>query len=317
MKKVSEFDDILNECLERLFEGETVEQCLADYPEYAVELEPLLRTAMDAREVTAIKPRSEFRDRARYQFQAAVREMEPRTGRGFFSWQPRWVMVIAAVVALLVAGGGTVAAASNSLPDEPLYPVKLATEAVRLALTPSALGKAELYVKLADKRVDEIIKMADKGKLKQVERATERLNTQLIAMANLAVPAPALVPEPGAEEPTRQMEAPLLQELPSEEAPPPIIELPPRAAEKAPVAVPRAPGQREDTGRVEIAVEPDELTEPAEQALLKMLVSRRAVENTQALQAVLERVPESLKPALRRALEVLGAGYEEALRNLE
>ena len=95
---------------------------------------------------------------------------------------------VVVVIALLLAGSGTVAAAGNSMPDEPLYPVKLATETVRLTLTPSALGKAELYVKLADKRVAEIIKMADKGKVKQVENAAERLNTQLIAMASLAVP---------------------------------------------------------------------------------------------------------------------------------
>ena len=188
MKKAKEFDNILDECLERvLLKGETIEQCLAGQPEYAAELEPLLRTALDTKEATAIKPRSEFRERASYQFQAALREMEPQKARGFFSWQPQWVTAVIVVVILLMAGSGTVVAAVDSLPGEPLYQVKLATESVRLALTPSALGKAELYVELADKRVAEMIELADEGKVEEVEQAAELLSTHLVAMADLDV----------------------------------------------------------------------------------------------------------------------------------
>ena len=46
MENNKQFNTILDECLERLLTGqETVEQCLQRYPEYATELEPLLRTA--------------------------------------------------------------------------------------------------------------------------------------------------------------------------------------------------------------------------------------------------------------------------------
>ena len=46
-------DDVLNECIERLAAGETVEQCLASYPDYAVELEPMLRTSASTMNVAA------------------------------------------------------------------------------------------------------------------------------------------------------------------------------------------------------------------------------------------------------------------------
>jgi len=187
--KEREFDDLLEECLGRVLRGEPIESCLADYPEHAPQLGPLLLTALDTRQAAAIRPRPEFRERARYQFQAALRDMEPKEHRGFFNWQPRWVTAVVAVFAVLVIGSGTVAAAGNSLPGEPLYSVKLATEAVRLAFTPSDLGKAELYARFADKRVDEIIAIADKGNTEQVEMATERMNSQLVAMANLVGPA--------------------------------------------------------------------------------------------------------------------------------
>ena len=44
MKKSSDFENILDECLEQLIKGGTVEQCLESYPERVLELEPLLRT---------------------------------------------------------------------------------------------------------------------------------------------------------------------------------------------------------------------------------------------------------------------------------
>jgi hypothetical protein len=185
MNKEKEFENILDECLERVMRGEDIQACLAQYPEHAAELEPLLKTASITRKAVDVQPRAEFRQKAAYEFQAAIRNMPVKESRNFFKLQVRWVMPVAIVLVVLMAGSGTLVAANNSLPDEPLYTVKLATEAVQLAFTPSDLGKAELYAKFADKRVEEIIVLADKGEAKQIDTATERMNTQLIAMANI------------------------------------------------------------------------------------------------------------------------------------
>jgi hypothetical protein len=92
MRKNEQFNDILNECLDRILKGQTVEECLQKHPAEAQELEPLLRTALAARVASTIKPRPEFKSRARYEFQAAVRNLETgKTRRPFFSgWQWRW-----------------------------------------------------------------------------------------------------------------------------------------------------------------------------------------------------------------------------------
>ena len=203
MKKGKEFDNILDECLERLLvKGETIEQCLASYPKQADELEPLLRTAQAAKQASAIQPRPEFRARARYQFRSALREAASKS-RPLFGWLPRWATIVTAVLIFLLAGGSTVAAAGNSMPDEPLYPVKLATEQIRLRLTPSKLAKAQLYASFADKRVLEIARMAKEGKPEQVEKTGRRLDNHLAKIASLAeaqrergeaVRAPALAP---------------------------------------------------------------------------------------------------------------------------
>jgi len=206
MNKNRKFDDILDECLERLLaKGETLEQCFQRYPEQAAELRPLLETALATKRASAIEPRSEFRAKARYQFHSALQALESK--RPLFSWLPRWATVVAIALALLlVGGGGTVAAAAGSMPDEPLYPVKIASEQVRLVFTPSSLSKAELYASLADKRVAEIIHVANKGDARRVELTTQRLNYVLTRIAVLVsaqmeeggikrVPLPALAPD--------------------------------------------------------------------------------------------------------------------------
>jgi len=209
MKKTEEFDNILDECLQRLLDGDSIEQCLADYPAFAYELSPLLHTAMEAKMAASVQPRPEFRERARYQFQQALRDIdfkpERSRGRMAFAW-PRWATAVAVFVAMVVALGGTSFASAGSLPDDTLYGVKRATESVRMAFTFTDLGKAELYVRLADERVNEIIRMADEGKLEHVEETTDLLNEQLIAMSNLGdwekgAPAEEEAAMLGAEEP--------------------------------------------------------------------------------------------------------------------
>ena len=279
--KNKEFDNILDECLERLLvKGETIEQCLASYPEQATELEPLLQTALAAKKVSAIHPRPEFRARARYQFHSALREVGTKRGLRFFGWQPRWATAVAMVLIMLLAGSGTVAAAGNSMPDEPLYPVKLATEQVRLRLTPSNLGKAQLYVNFADKRVLEIARMAEVGKPELVERTARRLDTHLAMIAYLVSPP--------------EQEEAVLMAPPAEEAPAP-----------PPTKAPGPPGETD--GR------PVPTREINRRARLRAAVANYAIHHPAALRAVLNRAPESAKPALRRAIAISVARYEKAL----
>ena len=335
MKKRKEFENILEECLERILTGgETIEQCLMSYPEQAIELEPLLQTALSTKETLAIKPRPEFRERARYQLRAALQEMEEKRQRrfAFFRWQPRWATAVIVVLILVLASGGTVAAASGSMPDEPLYPVKLATERVQLAFTPSALGKAELYAKLADKRVAEIIKMADKGKLEQMERTARRLNTQLVVMVSLVGPAeraPAALtalPEaaqeaplpPVAEEPRKKKPGAVMAPAPSVAEEPPRRKPEVRVAPAQPIpqeapalqpAPPPAPAEQAGTGV-------DKGTEVTRRAKLRMIVARNVVRHREAFRAALERAPESARPALLRAIAASDAEYEKVLEIL-
>lgn len=70
------------------------------------------------------------------------------------------VATIILIVSLLFGGGGaTLAMAQSSLPDQPLYGVKTAVEAIRMDLTANPDSRLELALKFADQRAEEIQKM--------------------------------------------------------------------------------------------------------------------------------------------------------------
>lgn len=288
MKRSRKFENVLDECLERLLvKGETVEQCLRSFPGHTDEFKPLLETALAIKKASAIPPRPEIRDKARYQFYAALQRIEPKKSRLVFGWQPLWATVAAIILVLLLAGGGTVAAAGGSMPDELLYPVKLATEQAQLALTPSALGKAELYDKLADRRVIEIVRMAGEGKPEQIERTAQRLDAYLTKIADLSSTqgvTGGVAMAPAVEEVLTAKEAP--------------------AVEKAPLMSERAGGGKEK------GIRDDRRTR------LRETVVSHASEHSARLRALLKTVPESARPALLRAIAVSEIGYEKALKSL-
>ena len=181
---VEPFENILNESLERLRQGESVEQCLARYPQQAAELAPLLRVAADFQKASsAVKPRPEFKARARYELQSQLHAKERKTEpkkTSFIHWMPRWAVAVASVILIfLIAGTGTVAASTSSMPDDTLYPVKLAAEQVRLGLTRGDIKKARVNVRLADRRVKEIIYLARSGDSRRLNKALLRLEGHL------------------------------------------------------------------------------------------------------------------------------------------
>jgi len=323
MKKTREFDNILNECLERiLVRGETVESCLLNYPEQAAELELLLETALASKEASVIKPRSEFRQRARHQFHSALQQMEIEKERRTFSWLPQWATAVAAVlIVLLVGGGGTVAAANDSMPDEPLYPVKLSVEAVRLAFTPSAMGKAEMYVQLADERIEEIEAMAAKGKAEQVEQTADRLNNHLVAMAGLVAPQEAAIQKRD----SATLQAPALPESATPEVATEVTESATEEAPKVAVEETSQPSMRgaPDTpgaagrGRGNAGSVKDEDSKADKRTELEVILSRNAVAHGNALQAMLKKAPDSVKDALQQAIIETDSGYQQVLEAID
>jgi hypothetical protein len=227
---------------------------------------------------------------------------------------------------------------------------------MRLVLTTSPTGKAELHTEYADKRVDEIIKMADKGNVQQVVKTTERMNDNLASVARLIQPdtdtgaSEEIAPQPLMNTPAdmkstnvtvASMPAPVTgvigpaaTRVPAPvTAPAPALTLKPtptatpNTAAKAPSATVKTPSTAAKAPSSFFKVTPApvarsvtaNVTKQAvtEKVNLKTTVSRQAEKNDQALQEALKKAPDSVKPALEKAIKDAQKGYEEALKDKE
>ena len=154
-------NEILDNYLERiLVDGETVNDCLKSYSEQADEIEPLLKTALATHKVSlTIEPNPQFRAQVKQRFLQEARTIGEKKSRSAFSFfRPRWATAVVSIsLALLLAFSGMVVVAGNSMPGEAIYSVKLAMEQVMLNFAFSDEAKAEAYIKLADRRIEEII----------------------------------------------------------------------------------------------------------------------------------------------------------------
>ncbi len=190
-------EDLVQACLESIESGqETIESILARYPDQADEL----RSALDAAawlssRADLLNPRPGFvmASRARLveqiQREAAAQQtvLVERTN----IWQAlrnlvfqsqmtyRLVLMLFLVLAIFTLTGGAVLAASDTLPGDPLYPVKLAYEKVQLSVSLSTVANANLHIEFAQRRLVEIQKSVEAGRYEPVKVAVDDMQWQV------------------------------------------------------------------------------------------------------------------------------------------
>lgn len=90
------------------------------------------------------------------------------------------------ILSLALGGSGaTVAAAQNSLPDEPLYSLKVMSEDARLGLAAGSQSEYQLALEFANRRAEEICAMLQAGKVppEAVQTRYQNLVEQAIRLA--------------------------------------------------------------------------------------------------------------------------------------
>jgi len=169
--------EILEQCRVRLARGETTESCLAAYPDHADELRELLPLAARVQQLSH-GPNPHYAALARRRFQttlAAARENQARErtarNRGPFGFLGRLALPLALVLVLSLSGIGLVQASDSSLPDNPLYTVKRASENVGQILQRTPEGRIEYAILLASRRRNELM-VAEKLKKPTTLRLT-------------------------------------------------------------------------------------------------------------------------------------------------
>lgn len=293
MARITEFENILNDCFDRIITGETIESCLKSYPNFAVELEPLLKTAQETISAAAIDPSPEFRQRAANEFQAAIRNMPVKQGLTF-KWQLRWVLPIAIILVLLTAGSGTVVAATNALPDSPLYSIKMATESVQLAFTFSDEGKADLYGRFIDYRVEEIVQMVKKGDMALVIVVTDHMNSDMQAIAALGIQGNRAFFAAD----YHGLSAALGQSQNSTENNPPSDD------------------NKMNNNPAAASIVPSTLPAMTDTDLLIQRLLDDMNRNLQILEDQLQTAPAQFKPAIQHAIDVIQDGYWQVINSL-
>lgn len=158
---------ILDHCLDEIKKGKSVEDCLKMYPNFASELEPLLRLATDIEKLPKPEPRKEAINSTLIKIgEAIVSEKERKVGKKVFHWPfmltPAVARALAIVVVFIIAVGSMATISTRSLPGSWLYPVKLTTEKVQFAFIRNPEGKAELRLTFADKRLNELIQTVER-----------------------------------------------------------------------------------------------------------------------------------------------------------
>ncbi len=161
-------DTILAECLTALESGATVEQCLRRYPQEAEELCPLLEMWAALQQIPPAPtphPAVIAHGKARM-FEAVERRFAPQPRRSLFGSLrlPRWALAVAMIVIVAMGMAGTTTLAASALPGDLLYPVKTATESLRLFFTLSPEARAELEAELQAERLEELEDVLAEGR---------------------------------------------------------------------------------------------------------------------------------------------------------
>ena len=178
--------EIVEECRQRLARGESLDNCLAEYPEHAAELAHLLPIAIVAKAL-AEDPDPAYAEAARRRFAATLasarRARAPSPHTGILNWLQRLALPVAIVLVLVLSGFGLVQASDGTLPDSPLYPVKEAQENIvrTLARSPAARANAELRIARARHAELAVAEHLGKGSV-----MTRRLALDMVRATNVA-----------------------------------------------------------------------------------------------------------------------------------
>ena len=189
-----ELSDALNDCLDRLIQGESIQECLRQYPQHAHELEPLLQVAYATmRAADTVRPNPAAKAKNFQRFAQAVAEAETarqrKPARGWSRWIPvaRPILVGVTAIAVFVMGAGVAtAASSSSVPGEPLHWVKTTKESIESNLPRSDEGRANYEANLAHVRGDEVRRLIERGHFKRADQTMKRMTIHLRRSARYA-----------------------------------------------------------------------------------------------------------------------------------
>jgi hypothetical protein len=167
------FEAALEDCCRRVQNGESLESCVAGYPaDFADELRQLVPQVASLSRLGR-DPSPEFAARLERDLLARLAADQPVSPlatrprpHGWLAGSLTRLATVAAVVLVVVVGGGwgAVQASADSLPDSPLYNIKLASESAEETFAWNDDAKINLHLRHMQRRGNELERALAKGK---------------------------------------------------------------------------------------------------------------------------------------------------------
>jgi len=191
MKMDERLFEALDDCITAINSGSGIEECLAKYPDLAVELRPLIETSNAARSLTTKHVPAAARNRSRTLLLAhAARRRKTRRPLLTYFRVPRLVLSLAALLVVLVFSfNGLIVTSAKTLPGDTLYPIKRAAETVRLQLTNNIEKKNQIEADYYQKRTEEVFELLQLKRTEQIsmEGKVQEISPELWVVSGINI----------------------------------------------------------------------------------------------------------------------------------
>lgn len=168
----NELETVLDICLSQIQDGESdIDECLALYPEQAVQLEPLLKAATKLSRGREVIPDAAYKARTRAKLSIYMQQNPQRKRVSPIFWR----VAIGAMTMLIAFLATGTSFAQSALPGDQLYDWKLTSENVWRMTSSDQLG---VDLTLSDRRVHEIVVVS--GNQIRQQRALENYQKLLV-----------------------------------------------------------------------------------------------------------------------------------------
>lgn len=184
MKKI---EIILDECIDQIRAGSSIDNVLVNYPDQADELRKLLGISQDLEALPDPALSVEgLMTAITQQISKPTRTQERRQAILSIFFRPALLRFAASIMVVFLLGWGTVAASSDAVPGNFMYPVKRFAEKIDLMLSLNDKDEAELRITFSERRLSEALKTYQQGGgindellLQMLEEAKQALNHAL------------------------------------------------------------------------------------------------------------------------------------------
>lgn len=174
----NKLEHVFQECVGLIRKGTPIAVCLERYPNYAIELQPMLEATFATSDQLGTSMPAMSRSHIRSSIlDAWDKQHAPRR----WPWQlathlPRLAMASAMVLVIVaLSGTGVVMAAQDAAPGTAFYSIKQAYEDTRLRLSLSPEQKVEVYTDLVRERASELREISSADASGQAHSTVERL----------------------------------------------------------------------------------------------------------------------------------------------